>query len=184
MRARTKVLTTIAFLSLVGCQTFQSTQGTENKAAAADVTKAVCVLNPTAGSEVQGIVTFEQRSGYVLVEADVTGLAVGQHGFHVHQWGDVSGKDGKKTGGHFNPEGHDHAGPDAMKRHAGDLGNLIADESGHASYRYEDKVITLNGLHSIVGRGVIVHAGADDLKSQPTGAAGARVAQGVIGVAD
>jgi len=68
-------------------------------------------------------------------------------------------------------------------RHAGDFGNLEADESGKAHYERMDTVISLKGAHSIIGHGVIVHEKADDLKSQPTGNAGARVACGVIGVA-
>jgi Cu-Zn family superoxide dismutase len=68
-------------------------------------------------------------------------------------------------------------------RHAGDFGNLEADATGKAHYERVDTVIALEGADSIIGHAVIVHAKADDLKSQPTGNAGARVACGVIGVA-
>ena len=76
-----------------------------------------------------------------------------------------------------------HAGPDQQKRHMGDLGNVEADGSGNASYDRLDSHLKLMGPDTIIGRGVIVHAGADDLTSQPSGAAGPRVACGVIGVA-
>jgi Cu-Zn family superoxide dismutase len=65
----------------------------------------------------------------------------------------------------------------------GDLGNLSADDAGMGHYERTDSHITFQGPHSIIGRGIIVHAGEDDLTTQPTGDAGPRVACGVIGVA-
>ncbi len=148
------------------------------------ITKAVCVLAPTEGSTVNGTVTFTKQADGVLIEAHIMGLKPNaKHGFHIHEFGDVSKPDGTGAGGHFNPAGHEHGAPDAEKRHAGDLGNLEADASGHAMYKRVDKTIELNGASCILGRGLIVHAGTDDLKTQPTGDAGARAAQGVIGVA-
>jgi Cu-Zn family superoxide dismutase len=73
-----------------------------------------------------------------------------------------------------------HGGPDADQRHAGDLGNLEADAGGVANYDRIDSGIQLTGENSILGRAVIVHASEDDLTTQPTGAAGARLACGVI----
>jgi len=149
-----------------------------------DVDKAICVINGTAGNEnVRGTVTFTESHDGVMVEARITGLTPGAHGFHVHQYGDLSSTDGKSAGGHYNPEGHEHSGPHATRRHIGDLGNLVADANGIAEYSRFDHELELDGPHSIIGRGVIVHAGEDDLMSQPTGNAGARVGYGVIGVA-
>ena len=144
--------------------------------------QAVAVIHPTTGNSVSGTVTFTNESGRVRVVAHVTGLTPGDHGFHIHEFGDCSGGDGKTAGGHFNPTGVDHGGPDAAVRHVGDLGNITADARGHATMNRLDAVIKLQGDHSIVGRAVIVHAGADDFTTQPTGGAGARVACGVIGV--
>ncbi len=152
-------------------------------AQAESVTKAVAVLSPTKGSSVAGEVTFTKVDGGVKIVADVTGLTPGQHGFHIHEFGDCSAPDAASAGGHFNPNHMKHGGPDAAERHAGDFGNLEADASGKAHYERVDTMITLEGAESIVGHGVIVHAGADDLKSQPSGNAGARVACGAIGVA-
>jgi Cu-Zn family superoxide dismutase len=146
-------------------------------------TRAVAVLSPTAGSAVRGTVTFTVAQGGVRITAQLEGLAPGDHGFHVHEFGDCTAADGTSAGGHFNPAGAPHAGPDAGTRHVGDLGNLSADTQGMASYDRVDRTVTLDGPHSVIGRGVIVHAGADDLASQPTGNAGGRVACGVIGVA-
>lgn len=149
----------------------------------AEITKAICVLSPTEGNKVHGIVTFTATDGGVKIVADVEGLTEGKHGFHVHQYGDISSLDGKSAGGHFNPEGEKHGAPTDMERHVGDLGNLLANSSGKAHYERIDKEIRLEGAHSIIGRAIIVHAGEDDLVSQPTGAAGARAAYGVIGIA-
>lgn len=147
------------------------------------VAKAVAVLHPTVGSNAKGIVTFTMEEGGVRVLAYFEGVPVGAHGFHIHEFGDCSSADGMAAGGHFNPQNMEHAGPMAEKRHIGDLGNITADESGKAQLNYVDKNLAFSGPNSIVGRGLILHAQPDDLKTQPTGAAGARIACGVIGVA-
>jgi Cu-Zn family superoxide dismutase len=145
-------------------------------------TAAVATLVATSGSKVSGGVTFAQRGDAVLVEADIAGLSPGAHGFHIHEKGDCRAADGMSAGGHFNPEGAVHGGPNGSPRHAGDMGNLIADASGHALYSAELKGVSLGAdASSIIGRAVIVHAGADDLTTQPTGGSGARLACGLIG---
>jgi Cu-Zn family superoxide dismutase len=152
-------------------------------AQAQTVTKAVAVLSSTKGSSVSGLVTFTKVDGGVKIVADVTGLTPGSHGFHIHEFGDCSAVDATSAGGHFNPHHVQHGAPDAPAHHAGDFGNLEADASGKAHYERVDTTITLDGADSIVGHGMIVHEKVDDLKTQPTGNAGARVACGVIGVA-
>lgn len=147
------------------------------------ITKAICVMTPTEGHEVKGLITFTQTDDGILIEADIEGLSEGNHGFHIHEWGDISKSDGTSAGGHFNPDNTDHAGPGDAIRHAGDLGNITADENAKAHYRQIDSLISFTGKNNIIGRSVIIHVGEDDLVSQPTGDAGGRVAQGVIGVA-
>lgn len=147
------------------------------------VSKAICVLHPTKGSEVHGTVTFEAVEKGVRVVAHVSGLKPGKHGFHIHEFGDCSSDSATSAGGHFNPTGMAHSMPSSDKRHMGDLGNIEADKDGNAHLDYVDPVISLHGDSSIIGRGVIVHEKEDDFKTQPTGAAGARLACGVIGVA-
>src|SRR5262249_19589074 len=108
-----------------------------------------------------------------------------EHGFHVHEFGDVSAQDGMSTGGHYNPEGaaHQHAGLDSPTRHAGDLGNVKADGSGKATVDVTVDNISVAGTKDpIIGRGLVLHANADDLKTQPSGNAGARIAVAVIGI--
>jgi Cu-Zn family superoxide dismutase len=148
------------------------------------ISKAVCVLTPTEGSNVKGLVTFTQTDAGLLIVADVEGLSEGKHGFHIHEFGDISKSDGTSAGGHFNPEHKDHAGPEDEIRHAGDFGNIIADANGNAHYERVDSLISFKGINNIIGRSIIIHADEDDLVSQPTGDAGGRVAQGVIGIGE
>lgn len=144
--------------------------------------KAVAQMAPTEGNSVEGTVTFEQMEGGIHVSASITGLTPGSHGFHIHENGDCSAPDGTSAGGHFNPAGVDHGGPGSEVKHVGDLGNLVAGDDGTAEYHAMLDYLSLNegDPNYIVGRGVIIHASEDDLKSQPTGAAGARLACGVI----
>jgi Cu-Zn family superoxide dismutase len=144
--------------------------------------KGIAVLHPTAGNKVSGTVTFTPVADGVQVHAEITGLSPGKHGFHVHEFGDCSAADATSAGGHFNPTHEPHAGRDAAQRHVGDMGNIEANASGKATLDYVDHHMSLsNNQTSVIGRAVIVHAKPDDLKSQPSGNAGARVACGVIG---
>ena len=144
------------------------------------VTKAIANLGPTKGYDVKGTVIFTKVDGGIKIVADVEGLTPGKHGFHVHEYGDCSSPDGSSAGGHFNPDGVKHGGPNDPVRHVGDMGNLVADQNGKAHYEWIDSLMTFYGPHNIIGRSVIVHGGADDLISQPSGNAGPRVACGVI----
>jgi Cu-Zn family superoxide dismutase len=145
--------------------------------------KAIAVIHPTKGNKVQGTVTFTQEDDGLHIVGDITGLTPGKHGFHVHENGDCSADDGSSAGGHFNPEDMQHGAEDATQRHAGDFGNITADASGKAHIDKTDKVAKLSGTDSIIGHAIIIHAKADDLKSQPSGDAGAREACGVVGIA-
>ena len=121
-------------------------------------TKAICVMTPLSGSKVTGVVYFTQKGDEVEITGQIKGLTAGPHGFHVHEFGDLSSNDGLSTGGHFNPEGQPHGGREAHKRHVGDLGNVKADKDGKATIKMTDKLIKLHGPHSVIGRGMIVHA--------------------------
>ena len=181
------MITGLAILAF-SCQSYDAkkeveTTGEKSMKQIPEIKKAICVLSPTMNNHVTGIITFTQTDNGVLVVADIQGLTEGKHGFHIHQYGDCSGEDGKTTGGHFNPLNKKHGAPGDVERHVGDLGNVIADASGKAHLEMEDHIIQLNGPNSIIGRAIIVHAGEDDFTTQPTGNAGARVASGVIGIA-
>ena len=158
------------------------------------VTKAIAVLHSPdpANATISGVIRFEQVGDKVHVTGDIKGLAPNSvHGFHIHDFGDISPSadnkyDGLNTGGHYNPEGaaHTHAGLDSETRHAGDLGNVTADASGAAHIDLTVDNISVGGMKDpIVGHGLVLHASADDFKTQPTGNAGGRIAVAVIGIA-
>jgi Cu-Zn family superoxide dismutase len=148
--------------------------------AAMEPMSAVATLESKDGV-INGMIRFTETADGVAIEAHVEGAPPGPHGFHIHEIGDCSSDDFKSAGGHFNPGGVPHGGPMDGERHAGDLGNIEvgADGSGHLELS-SDLVTVAEGPSSVIGRGLILHAGTDDLVSQPTGAAGARLACGVI----
>lgn len=181
-----KCLAVLAVCLLVCCTVpgiwIQAVAQHDEKAKGETVTKAVAVLFPTKGSDVKGRVTFTHDGRSIHVHAEISGLSPGDHGFHIHEFG-VWSEDGLASGGHFNPTKGPHAAPVSTKRHVGDLGNITANANGNATYDLDDEHISFQGPHSILGRGLVVHEKADDLKTQPTGNAGGRLAVGVIGVA-
>ena len=158
--------------------------------------RALCVVGPNGkpcdGKEsatgVHGEVKFEQsgdaptRIAYVI-----KGLTPGLHGFHIHESADFS-NGCVSAGPHYNPHKKKHGGPDDDERHAGDLGNIVADARGVAKGAIKAPLVHLAGEYSVVGRSVMVHADPDDLGkgghelSHTTGNAGARVACGEIKV--
>lgn len=180
MKYKNKSLTLIVFLILLnsayGCAKKEPSTKEESK----DIEKAIAVLNPTKGNKTNGIVKFHRVENGIKVTAEIEGLSPGKHGFHIHEYGDCSTEDGTSAGGHFNPYGLPHGAPSDEKRHVGDLGNITANEKGIAKFEMVDTLISFIGKNSIIGRAVIVHEGEDDLKTQPTGNAGARLACGVI----
>lgn len=143
---------------------------------------AVAELKPTQGNTVSGTTSFVKHGSDILVDARIKGLKPGSHGFHIHEVGNCSAPDGSSAGGHFNPTSETHGDPAAPKHHGGDLGNLTADANGNAVLNITIHGVTLDKTapNSIVGRGLIVHADADDYATQPTGNSGKRVACGVI----
>ena len=147
------------------------------------VKKAIAVIIPAKGSSVHGTVSFEQTENGVRIIAELSGLNPGKHGFHIHEFGDISSDNGSSAGGHFNPAGMPHGMPMSEKRHDGDMGNIDAGMDGTAHLDYTDAEMNLNGENSIIGRAVIVHEKEDDGKTQPTGNAGSRIGFGVIGIA-
>lgn len=130
---------------------------------------------------VRGKVSFTDVEGNTDVVVHIEGAPPGTHGLHIHETGDCSADDFTSAGGHFNPADTPHACPPEPERHAGDLGNIEVGEDGTGELELTTDLITVSeGPSSVVGRAVILHADADDCQSQPTGAAGARLACGVI----
>src|SRR5574341_1176543 len=145
----------ILSLGICGCETYR--QGSAVKPS------ATATLSPTKDSNVRGTVSFTKVSDGVRIDGEVTGLTPGLHGFHIHEKGDCSAPDATSAGAHYNPTDMPHGEPSAQLRHIGDFGNIEADASGVAKFSRVDHIITLEGPHSIIGRGLIVHGKADDL---------------------
>ncbi|GMS81095.1 hypothetical protein PENTCL1PPCAC_3270, partial [Pristionchus entomophagus] len=166
--------------------TFSSSQASQFLSARAILFKSRSGDNP---GEMVGTIDFYQEDGKVSVNGTVSGHPAGQHGFHVHEHGDLS-NGCLNTGAHYNPYSKSHGAPDASVRHNGDLGNIQTSADGATAVDTRDSYLTLNGPLSIIGRAVVVHEMKDDLglggndASLTTGNAGARVACGVIAVMD
>jgi Cu-Zn family superoxide dismutase len=182
------VLVCIGFIA--GCEMFdkdkkssstsssaQKMQADGGKVAVANIQPSKAAATQPANQKVTGTATFTQMGNDVRVVADVGGLKPGKHGFHIHQKGDLSDPALVSAGPHYNPGNHKHGGPDTPEHHAGDMGNLTADESGHAMV---DVTLHDTQLDALVGKSVIVHATEDDMKTDPSGNSGGRVAGGVI----
>ncbi len=182
---------TLTALTLSACTHFQrsetpetasgtSTSSTPPTTESLAPQKAQAVLKSVKGENIKGTIHFYEQNGVIKIEALVDNLKPGPHGFHIHAKGDCSSADFSSAGGHFNPTHKNHGSLDSKVRHAGDLGNLIADNKRKAYTSFETKSLTLAGAQSIIGKSIIIHKDQDDLKSQPTGNSGARIACGVI----
>jgi Cu-Zn family superoxide dismutase len=149
---------------------------------AAGAAGARAVLQPAVDTPgFSATVTFTQEGGQLHVVADLSGVPPGSHGFHIHENGQCDhDQHFTSAGGHFNPTAQPHGCPEAASHHAGDLGNVVirADSTGHLDVT--TSALSLSGPSSVIGKAVILHAGADDCTSQPAGNAGARLACGVV----
>lgn len=136
-------------------------------------------LNAKSNSNTSGEVSFTEKDGVVSMEAHIYGLDPGTHAIHLHEKADCSSPDGKSTGGHWNPTFEQHgAWKEESGFHRGDIGNFEADDNGHGMIKFSTDLWCIDchdPIKNIVGKAVIVHQGADDLISQPSGAAGSRV---------
>ncbi len=141
--------------------------------------KIKVALNSKSDSNVSGNIIFEEKDGSVTMKAIMSGLEPGEHAIHIHDKADCSSPDGKSAGGHWNPTGTAHGKWGATEGyHKGDIGNFTADDGGNAtkSMTTDEWCIGCgDATKDILGKAIIVHAGADDFTSQPSGAAGARV---------
>ena len=119
------------------------------------------------------------QSNSVTVKGYIQGLPTGEHGFHIHEFGDLTVKECMGCGSHFNPYNKSHGGLRDANSHAGDLGNIT---NGLINFR-TDKISLFPGKKSVIGRSVIIHSGTDDLgeSGDPTGNAGSRLDCAVIG---
>lgn len=194
MRTRTwlaLLVLAVAWLALAGCAAEQKEPAPPAEEAAApppEPEPAPVVARATlqftdSFPNASGTVTFTEIEGGVQVSAEIDyggETRVGLHGIHLHADGDCSAEDFTSTGGHFNPTGVAHGAPDADEHHAGDFGNIEIGDDFKGTLELVSTMFGFEGETGVIGRGVILHAGEDDLTSQPTGAAGARDACGAV----
>lgn len=182
------VLTACLMIALAACASPEQepTTSPDDAELEAPALTAGAAIEPVGDSDVTGTVTFSSVDDGVEVTYSLSGLTPGLHGFHVHENGSCGdgedGTPGGAAGGHYAPTGSPHGARSnaASARHTGDLGNIEVGDDGTASGTFVDAVIAIEGADAIVGRAMMIHGGEDDLTSQPSGAAGARVGCGVI----
>lgn len=171
MKVYRLILAAVPAAFLLGCASTASDSGP----------KASAAIEGRSGSSLSGTATFSQKGGVVHLVVDVTGAPEGTHAVHLHEKGDCSAPDATSAGGHFNPGHMKHGAPDASEHHAGDFGNMSVGADGHGHLELDTTMLTVAaGENSVVGRGIVIHAKADDMTTQPTGNAGGRIGCGVV----
>ncbi|MGO4770284.1 superoxide dismutase family protein [Flavobacterium sp. W22_SRS_FK3] len=160
---------------IIGCKT--STKSNDAKT-------LTITLEPKSNSSVTGTATFTEKNGKVTFTAKLAGLQPGVHAVHIHEKSDCTAADGSSAGGHWNPTFKKHGKWGVGEYHKGDIGNFTADAKGNGTITMTTDEWAIGGddeTKNILGKGLIVHQGADDFTSQPAGNAGARVAcSGII----
>ena len=170
-------------LALVGCD-----RGTQHMDVMSTPTakEAVATIAPTSGNSVTGMAIFIQTGDEITLMIEIQNASPGLHGVHIHENGDCSAPDGTSAGGHWNPTDVEHGKWGEGEFHLGDIGNITVGEDGTGSIELTTDLweIGTGSDIDVVGKGVIVHADADDFVSQPSGNAGARIGCGVIVLAE
>jgi Cu-Zn family superoxide dismutase len=171
-----KIILTIALILavIIGCKTSSSSKDSKTL----DIT-----FEPKSNSTVSGKASFVEKNGNVTFVANLAGLQPGVHAIHIHEKSDCSAADGSSAGGHWNPTFKKHGKWGNGEYHKGDIGNFTADEKGNGTITMTTEEWCIgcgDATKDVLGKGLIVHQGADDFITQPTGNAGGRVACSAI----
>ena len=146
--------------------------------------EVVVTLESESESGVSGKIVFTEEGEEVKMRARISGLSEGTHAIHIHEKADCSAEDGTSAGGHWNPTFEEHGEwGDEEGFHRGDIGNFEVGADGTGTVEFSTDLWCIgcdDDTQNIIGKAVIVHDGVDDYTSQPSGAAGTRVACGVI----
>ncbi|HRK55567.1 MAG TPA: superoxide dismutase family protein [Cyclobacteriaceae bacterium] len=186
MRLQSVSISAVFLTLLMACTPAKKEEATETTAEETTPVAqptAMATMNSASGSTASGTASFTQTGDRtVRMSIQMTGLTPGEHALHLHEKGDCSAPDATSAGGHWNPGGMQHGKRGVDEYHAGDVINLIADADGNVSWSEEIEGWSIGGDEStnILNKGVIVHEKVDDFVTQPTGAAGGRIACGVI----
>ncbi|TVZ51162.1 superoxide dismutase family protein [Dokdonia sp. Hel_I_53] len=191
MKTNYLALAIIATISLGSCKNDKKEVETKEDVEVIEVVeevqmdrKAALKLTSKSNSNASGSVVFKEEDGMVKMTAVLGGLSEGTHAIHIHENADCSSEDGKSTGGHWNPTAQPHGKWNATSGfHKGDIGNFEADENGNGTITMSTDEWCIgceDVTKNILGKAIIVHQGVDDFTSQPSGAAGARIACGGI----
>jgi len=148
---------------------------------AADASSMTAVANlQTAEGKPAGTATATPGEGTMLLSLRVEGLPPGEHGVHVHMVGKCEAPKFQSAGSHWNPGNKQHGLENPQGQHAGDMPNLTVGEDGRGTLSYTLKGATIDGLLDGDGSAMVVHAKADDQKTDPSGDSGDRIACGVF----
>ena len=166
-------------LALTSCERIQQQAGLLSTPSGK---QAIATIAPTSGNSVTGTAIFTQNGDQITLTIEIQNASPGIHAVHIHENGDCSSPDGKSAGGHWNPTGVAHGKWGEGEFHLGDIGNITVGEDGTGSIELTTDLweIGTGSDVDVVGKGIIVHADADDFTSQPSGNAGARIGCGVI----
>jgi superoxide dismutase, Cu-Zn family len=165
-----------AIVLLMACRSVQTASAPEGVAHAAMTNGA---------NESVGDLRLERTAEGVRIAGELFNLPAGVHGIHFHEKGQCDGPDFTSAGGHFNPAGREHGLENPAGPHAGDMPNVTVGESGRVTIAVATPRVTLDsnattGVLDADGTAVVVHAAADDQRTNPSGNSGARIVCGVI----